>query len=238
MGFVDSALELSNRVIAKTERLKKGLMQQLLTHGIGQTEYKNTPIGKIPIEWNEMTLGDVFEQRKEMFQPTGNNTYTFVGLEHIASGETKVDTYAKDASVKSSKFKFFAGDLLYGKLRPYLDKAALVDFSGICSTDLLVLKAKKDVSKEFLVHVIHSKEFLDHAIATTSGTNHPRTSWKAISGFKFGLPNMAEQERIAETLSAVDTKLDVENEEKAKLERIKRGLMDLLLTGKIRIKVD
>jgi type I restriction enzyme, S subunit len=238
LDVVNSALELADRVIAKTVRLKNGLMQQLLTHGIGHSEYKQTPIEKIPKEWEEVSLGEVCEQRNEMFQPTETGSYTFVGLEHIGPGETKVRNYAKDASLKSSKFKFYSGDLLYGKLRPYLDKAALVDFGGICSTDLLVLKNKKEISKEFLAYILHSKEFLDHAIATTSGTNHPRTSWKMISKFKFALPTMPEQQRIADTLLTMDKKLRVEGQEKAKLEIIKRGLMDLLLTGKVRIKVD
>jgi len=238
LGVVDSAIELADQVIAKTERLKKGLMQQLLTHGIEHTEYKNTPIGKIPKTWAVVTIGDACEQRKEIFYPSENDTYTFVGLEHIDSGETKIHNYARNASIKSSKFKFYPEDILYGKLRPYLDKAALVDFGGICSTDLLVLKTKKDVLEEFLVYVIHSKEFLKHAISSTSGTNHPRTSWKAISGFKFGLPKIAEQNKIAETFSAVDRKLEIEKTEKIGLERIKRGLMSLLLTGKVRVKVD
>jgi type I restriction enzyme S subunit len=238
LGVVDSAIELSDQVIAKTERLKRGLMQQLLTHGIGHTETKQTPIGNIPKDWDVVTLGAVCEQRNDMVQPTETGSYTFVGLEHISSGEIKVRNYSKDAFLKSSKFKFYSGDLLYGKLRPYLDKAALVDFDGICSTDLLVLKNKNDVSKEFLAYILHSKEFLDHAIATTSGTNHPRTSWKAISKFKFALPPIPEQQRIADTLLTVDKKLTVEGQERAKLERIKRGLMDLLLTGKVRIKVD
>ena len=61
LGVVDSALEMANRVIAKTERLKKGLMQQLLTHGIGHSEYKESPVGKIPKEWQISTLKEVAE---------------------------------------------------------------------------------------------------------------------------------------------------------------------------------
>jgi len=238
LGVVDSAIGLVDRVIQKTERLKKGLMQTLLTRGIGHKEYEQTPIGKKPKEWNVVALGDICNQRNEMFQPSGKNDYRFVGLEHIASGETRMRTHAQDIAVKSSKFRFYSGDILYGKLRPYLDKAVLVDFDGICSTDLLVLKPQDEVLKEFLVYVLHFKEFLKHAVATTSGTNHPRTSWTAISKFRFGLPKPEEQKRIAETLLAVDKKLEVEKIEKAKLERIKQGLMDLLLTGKVRVKVD
>jgi len=238
LSTVDKAIQKVDELILKTERLKKGLVQELLTRGIGHKEYKQTPIGTTPKEWDVVTLGDACDQRNEMFQPSGNNTYKFVGLEHITSGETRMHTYVQDVAVKSSKFKFYPEDILYGKLRPYLDKAVLVDFDGICSTDLLVLKPQEKIVKEFLIYVLHSKEFLKHAVATTSGTNHPRTSWTAISKFKFGLPEHSEQQKIAETLSAIDKKVELENKEKARLERIKLGLMNLLLTGKIRVKVD
>jgi len=238
LGVVDLAVAKAGEVIAKTERLKKGLMQELLTKGIGHKEYKQTPIGKTPTSWQVSTIGDVCDQRNEMIQPSGNNNELLVGLEHVNSGETRLHSYAEGVMVKSSKFKFYAGDVLYGKLRPYLDKAVVADFDGICSTDLLVLKRKENVLKEFLVYVLHSNSFLKHAIATTSGTNHPRTSWSAISKFKFGLPERSQQQRIAETLSSVDKKLELEKKEKSRLERIKQGLMDLLLTGKVRVKVD
>ena len=91
--------------------------------------------------------------------------------------------------------------------------------------------------KEFLIHILHSNDFIKHGIATTTGTNHPRTSWSAISKFKFGLPQRSEQQNIANILSAIDMKLELEKKEKIRLERIKRGLMDLLLTGKVRVKV-
>jgi len=238
LGVVDSVIAKTGEVIAKTERLKKGLMQTLLTRGIGHKEYKQTPIGTIPKEWQIVSIGDVCEQRNEIVQPSVNNKEPFVGLEHIASGETRLHNFAQSADVKSAKFRFYAGDILYGKLRPYLDKAVIADFNGICSTDLLVLTPKENVAKEFLIYILHSDDFIKHAIATTTGTNHPRTSWSAISKFKFGLPERSEQQNISKTLSAVDMKLELEKKEKARLERIKHGLMDLLLTGKIRVKVD
>jgi len=239
LSTVDRAIEKVDEAIAKTERLKKGLMQELLTKGIGHTEFKDTEIGRIPKEWEVVRLGDVCSQRNEVIQPSGKGRYRFVGLEHINSGETRLYTYDLDLGIKSSKFRFYAGDILYGKLRPYLDKAVLVDFDGICSTDLLVLTPndEKKVLAEFLIYVIHSHKFIQHAISTTSGTNHPRTSWKAISRYIFGLPPLPEQQKIAEILSTVDKKLELERKRKEKLERIKKGLMNDLLTGKRRVKV-
>jgi len=194
--------------------------------------YKNTLIGKIPEDWEVVRLGDVCNQRNEVVQPSGEGKYRFVGLEHIDSGKIRLHMYSLDIGVKSSKFRFYAGDILYGKLRPYLDKAVLVDFDGICSTDLLVLtpKDEKKVLAEFLVYVIHSHNFIQHAISTTSGTNHPRTSWKAISKFMFGLPPLSEQRKIAKILSTVDKAIEKVDEAIAKTERLKRGLMQELLT--------
>ncbi|MEM1583050.1 MAG: restriction endonuclease subunit S [Candidatus Bathyarchaeia archaeon] len=237
LSVVDLAIQRTDMVIAKTERLKKGLMQTLLTKGIGHKEFKDTEIGKIPKTWQIVSLGDVCEQRNEIVHPSTNNREPFVGLEHIAPGETRLHNYAQSADVRSAKFRFYAGDILYGKLRPYLDKAVIVDFNGICSTDLLVLTLKENVLKEFLIYVLHSNNFVEYAIATMRGTNHPRTSWSAISKFKFGLPERSEQQKIAEILSAADMKIEFEKKEKVRLELIKQGLMDLLLTGKIRVKV-
>jgi len=237
LSAVDEAIQKTNEIIAKTERLKKGLMQELLTKGIGHKEFKDTEIGRIPEKWQIVSIGDVCEQRSEIVLPSENSDEPFVGLEHITSGETRLHNYARSADVKSAKFRFYTGDILYGKLRPYLDKAVIAEFKGICSTDILVLKPKENMIGEFLIYILHSESFIKHAIATMRGTNHPRTSWSAISRYKFGLPDRFEQQKIAEILSTVDKKLEIEREEKVRLEKIKQGLMDLLLTGKIRVRV-
>jgi len=195
-----------------------------------EANFKETPIGKIPKTWQVVSIGDVCQQRNEIVQPSMNNKEPFVGLEHIASGETRLQKFAQSADVKSAKFRFYAGDILYGKLRPYLDKAVIAIFNGICSTDLLVLTPKENVVKEFLIYVLHSNDFIKYAIATTTGTNHPRTSWSAISKFKFGLPEYLEQQKIADILLTVDEAIQKTNEIIAKTERLKKGLMQELLT--------
>ena len=241
LSTVDSAIQKVDVASEKTERLKNGLMQRLLTEGIGHERFKfSKELGcEIPEEWEVVKLGDACKQRKETILPSGKGEYVFVGLEHIDSGETKLKRSVLDTNIKSSKFRFYSGDILYGKLRPYLDKAVISNLEGICSTDLLVLTPNKNKSRgEFLVYLIHSKNFIQRAIATTSGTNHPRTSWKEISKFKFGLPPLPEQHKIAEILSTVDKKLELEHQRKEKLNRVKRGLMNDMLTGRKRVKVE
>jgi len=196
--------------------------------------FKQTPIGKIPEDWEVVKLGNISAQRNDIVKPEQKGVIRFVGLEHIDPGKTNIRDYCSDLNIKSSKFQFSAGDILYGKLRPYLDKAVITDFDGICSTDLIVINSNRSKTfQKFLIHLVHSKDFINYAISNTSGTNHPRTSWKAIANFKFGLPPLPEQQKIAEILATVDEVIEKVDEAVKKTQRLKKGLMQELLTNGI-----
>ncbi|GAB4380327.1 MULTISPECIES: restriction endonuclease subunit S [Methanothermobacter] len=192
-------------------------------------EFKDSPVGRIPVDWDVVSLGEVVDQRRESIQPAGEGKNNFVGLEHIRSGETKLCEYVSDEGIRSTKYRFYTGDILYGKLRPYLDKAVLADINGICSTDLIVLTPSDRIIPEFLIYFIHTNQFIQRAVSTTSGTNHPRTSWKAISKFRMALPPLEEQKRISEILQDVDGAIEKVNKEIGVTEKLKRGLMQRLL---------
>lgn len=193
-------------------------------------------IERIPKDWEIVRLGDICSQGSEIITSLGEGQTQFIGLEHIDSGKTKVKSFACDLNIRSSKFRFLSNDILYGKLRPYLDKAIIADTEGICSTDLLVLTPNNTRTlKEFLIYVIHSNKFIKYAVSHTTGTNYPRTIWKEISNFSVWLPPLPEQKKISEILSTVDKKLELLREKKKRFERIKRGLMNDLLTGKKRV---
>ena len=184
-----------------------------------------------PDKWKYVSLNEVLDQRSEIFQPSPKIREKFVGLEHIESGESKLKKFETNLDLKSTKSRFYLGDILYGKLRPYLDKAAISDIEGICSTDLLVLTPKKEKSiAEFLINVFHSHNFIKYSISTTSGTNHPRTSWNAISEYVFYLPPLPEQRRIAAILTTVDDAIQRSRQAAAETERLKAGVMQKLMT--------
>jgi type I restriction enzyme, S subunit len=118
---------------------------------------------------------------------------TYIGLEHCASGRFTATGWGKARDVQSHKFSFKRGDVLYGKLRPYLDKAILADTDGVCTTELLVLRPKNEITGEFIVGVVHSPAFIEHAMSGVTGVQHPRTSWHRIAEFE--IPNLSEAER-------------------------------------------
>ena len=239
LSTVQEAKERTDAVISATKELKKSLMKHLFCYGpVSLEEAENVPlketeIGLVPEEWDVVRLGDVVEQRKETINPEDGD-WKYVGLEHIDPGESRLKKWGFSSEVRSSKSKFYPRDVLYGKLRPYLDKGVLADFEGICSTDIIVIKPKENLNDSLLSYLIHKNDFRDYATSTMTGVNHPRTSWRALSQFFIPLPPLLEQQKIASILSAVDEKIEKEETKKKALEELFKSLLNNLMTGKLR----
>ncbi|WP_334114818.1 restriction endonuclease subunit S [Methanothrix soehngenii] len=183
-----------------------------------------------PSSWKMISLDEVCELRKEAIHPNKYPDLPYVGLEHIDSSNSILKRSGSSFEVNSSKSKFHSGDILYGKLRPYLDKSVLVDFDGMCSTDILVLKTKESIVPQFLVNIIHTSQFINYAVNSSKGLNHPRTSWSSISAFKFLLPPLPEQRAIARAMRAVQAAREARLREIALERERKAALMEHLFT--------
>jgi type I restriction enzyme S subunit len=236
LAKIQQATRQQDQIIEATRNLKKSLMQRLFTEGIAHTEFKDSGIGRMPKSWKTACLGELAEIRKEAILPDKESEAVYVGLEHIEPCNLKLKKYGRPSDVKSSKFKFYRGDILYGKLRPYLDKVSLAESSGICSTDIMVIRATAEINASFIANRMHLKDFVNYSTSTMTGVNHPRTSWSAISKFKFGLPPLNEQEDIAHALTAVDRKVDAEEKRKLILQQLFKTMLNKLMTGEIRVK--
>ena len=240
LSSVDQAIEKTGQIIAKTKELKQGLMQELLTKGIGHDEFKEVRIGvkklEIPINWEVANFGDIYIKRNERSKT--EEEYNYVSLGHMETGNLKLMGKDNNGQNRSSNRVFKEGDVLYGKLRPYLRKGAIAEFEGICSTDIIPLYSTDKSINEYLIYVVHSKYFVDFAISTMEGTNLPRTSWSDIKKLNIPIPPLEEQKKIANILSSVDSKIQKKQEQKEKLEELKKGLMQKLLTGEVRVDVE
>ncbi|MCB1132163.1 MAG: restriction endonuclease subunit S, partial [Verrucomicrobiae bacterium] len=171
---------------------------------------------------------------KDSYQPVDDGDTPYVGLEHLAQGFPAFVGRGKESEVKSSKTAFKTGDILFGKLRPYLRKGAQADFDGVCSTDILAFRAKAACESGFLKFIVHSDEFVAHAKSTTSGVQHPRTSWPSLRTFRLSLPPLPEQKKIAHILSTVQRAIEAQERIIQTTTELKKALMHKLFTEGLR----
>ena len=158
----------------------------------------------------------------------------YLGLEHLASGRLAPIGGGLSSNVRSTASAFQPGDVLYGKLRPYLDKAVLAKEAGVCTTELLVLRAKEDVDPKFLAAVVHLPRFVEFAIAGTTGVQHPRTAWAHAREFEVPAFPFDEQQRIADVLWLVHEAIGLSEALVEEGQALKRAAMRMPFTRGLR----
>ncbi len=198
----------------------------------GYSEKGKKDIGEV------VQLKEVANLRREKVQPKDSSkNFNFVGLKHIESGVSILERWGDASEVKSTKARFYPNDVLYGKLRPYLDKAVIAEIEGICSADILVFTTTSKMIPRFLVYLLHSHPFRSYAIATSSGITLPRTSWNALGEFTIALPPLTEQEQIVSELErhfsvADEAEATIESELK-RAERLRQSILKHAFSGKL-----
>ncbi len=155
-------------------------------------------------EWKEYKIGTIAQESRVLYEPSQKEEVPYVGLEHISQGDLRLIGVGKSTETMSTKKAFKKGDILFGTLRPYFRKVVRPGFDGVCSTDISVLRAKKDNSQEFLFYLIASQPLIDFASVISNGTKMPRAKWKVIAKTEWKLPEPKEQNQIGRILSAYD----------------------------------
>lgn len=243
LSTVDKAIQKTSEVIAKTERLKKGLTQGFLTKGIGHREFKDSEIGRIPKEWKVMKLGDVGKFQygittSAVKEHTGVN---LLRITDITDNGIKWETvpHCKLTEAQFEKYKLELGDVLFARIGATTGKTCYIDqpVKGVFGSYLIRFQPELEIDKAFLYFWTQSERYWHQVNRKKEGQLKKGLNTRMLGGLLLPLPPFQEQRKIAETLSTVDKKLELERKEKARLERIKQGLMDLLLTGKVRVKV-
>ena len=181
-------------------------------------------------------LADLCDFVGVQVDPANHADGVYLGLEHVASGRFLPLGVGKASEVQSAKFAFQPDDVLYGKLRPYLDKAVLASSLGICTTELLVLRHKEGVDPRFLVGVVHTPRFVEHAISGTTGVQHPRTSWTHIAGFELPAFDPDQQTKIATFLWTIHDAITANEAVIEAGTHLKRAVMRALFTKGLRGK--
>ena len=251
LSCVDNAIHKANEVIEETNMLKRGLMQRLLSRGIEHKEFQETKIGKMPKEWKIVKIKEVAEvkgkvgwrgyKRTDFVEP--ENGAISLGANNITEGDRLNFVDLRYVSWKkyyeSPEIHVKSGDIIMAQ-RGSLGKIAIIDQDikkATINPNIVLLKNIK-VNNFYLYYALSSHITKKQIIAVTLATTVPLLTQQQIKSFRIPLPSSGEQKKIAEILLIVDKKLEFDKERKEKLESIKKGLMQVLLTGRVRVKVD
>lgn len=218
----DEHLANLDEVIEKKRAIRDGALEDLLS-GVRR-------LGGCDKPWASRSLDEIAHSRRESYKDEPIDVD--VELENLLPGEGQI---IGDTSVRTAaSFIFRSGDVLFGRLRPYLKKYWLATCSGLRSGEIWALTAKDGIEPRFLFQLVRTQRFLD-AAGKTMGTKMPRADWRLLKTEIFRVPGVEEQREIAEVLAGMDDEIRLLEEERAKVERVKRGAMEDLLTGRVRL---
>lgn len=251
LSSVDAAIEKTEQVIAKTEEVKKGLMQQLLTKGIGHTEFVDTELGSLPSKWtvmNFMSLVNILDFRgrtpKKLGLDWGGNIPA-LSANNVRMGyiDFSLPThYGNDTLYEKwmTKGDLEIGDLVLTTEAP-AGNIAIINKNEryILSQRVIGIKVYREyLLPEYLKYYFMSDLFNKYLKQFSTGTTVTGISQKSLAFLKIPLPSLQEQEKISSTLLQYDSKLLNDNQYLKELKNLKSGLMQQLLTGQVRVKVD
>ena len=183
-----------------------------------------------PSGWQSALFSELAAPVTDKYIPRKHGIgFKCVNLENLPEGTGRIAGFSDAAENLSIKTVFEPKDVLFGKLRPYLRKYARADFSGVCTTEILVFRATQAVEPGFLFQVVASDAFIEHNVAVSYGTKMPRTDWRTAGTFPVPLPPLAEQRRIAEILLMLDEQIEQTEALIQKQSTFKLGLMKQLL---------
>jgi type I restriction enzyme, S subunit len=166
--------------------------------------------GTLPHGWRTVTFGQLARNVDvQARNPLDTGIERYVGLDHLEPGNLHIRNWGNVADGTTFTRRFKPGQVLFGKRRAYQRKAAVAEFDGICSGDILVFEPSgDDLLPELLPFIVESDGFFDHALRTSAGSLSPRTKWKELAEYTLLLPPKEEQRRIANVLWAADAAME------------------------------
>ncbi|HII4397793.1 TPA: restriction endonuclease subunit S [Clostridium perfringens] len=230
LSTVDEQIENTEKLIQKNQELKKGLMQQLLTKGIGHTEFKKTELGEIPKAWEIKKIEEICEILDSKRVPLN-------GKQRLKM-QGDIPYYGANAIVDYINDYIFDDELILiaedgGNFGEFREKPIAFYVKGKCwvNNHAHVLKAIECENSKWIFYNLVHKDITE----IVQGGTRAKLNQKDLRNIKIPFPNLDEQEKIALILSSIDKKIEQYKYKKEKLEELKKGLMKQLLNGNIRV---
>jgi type I restriction enzyme S subunit len=227
LSDTDTLIAALDRLIAKKRDVKQAAVQQLLTGKRRLSGFSE--------KWTDRLFGSLAAPRRERVDLSRHAVGPVIELEDVQQVTGRLIGGRTPGVGASLKSVFEPGDVLFGKLRAYLRKYWLADRFGACSTEFWVLRAdKRFVTPEFLFQLVQTDKFIE-AASTAYGTHMPRSDWAVVRRYEVPTPPVCEQAAIANLLTDMDAEIGALEARREKTRLLKQGMMQELLTGRIRL---
>jgi type I restriction enzyme S subunit len=246
-------LEEQRRIVARVEELMsrireaKRLRQEAKEEAerLWQSILSETfpkPGTELPEGWRWVKLGEVAWRDSVILRPSDNPKVVvrYLGMEHISPGQwdepTPIELFG--AEIRSQVVMYRPGLVLYGRLRPYLNKVVVPSSEGVASTEFVPIAVNKDVlSPHYLGAYLRSPWFVTYATRNTTGSRQPRVRLDALWNAPIPLPPLEEQHRIVAYLQDVQEKIralkEVQAQTEAELKRLEQAILDKAFRGEL-----
>ena len=244
LSTADEGIQKVDEVIRRTERLKKGLMQNLLTKGIGHKEFKDTQLGRVPREWQILRINDIGRVITGKTPSTSKEIYWNGVIPFI----TPEDINKNKFIYITKRYVTMNGAKQVGNILPKntiivvcigstIGKVALTSKNSISNQQINAILIKNNIDYNYIYYYLYKRsDFLKNFSGIAAVPIIKKSLFEKI---EIALPNkLKEQQKIAEILSTVDKKIELQRKRKEKLERIKKSLMNDLLSGKKRVRIN
>jgi len=194
-------------------------------------------LGEIPEGWKVGKLDNGAENPRRGLQPHEIAPKTpYIALEHMPKRCIALSDWGTSDGIESNKFEFKRGEILFGKLRPYLHRVGVVPVDGVCSTDIVVVTQRRPAWFGFVLGHVSSVEFVEYTNAGSTGTKMPRTSWNEMARYKLVLLPESVAEAFTSLIWPLIECIIVLIHESRALAALRDALLPKLIRGEIRVK--
>lgn len=254
LGTLDDKIELNRRMNETLEAMARALFKSWFvdfdpvrakaegrtpsgmdaeTAKLFPSEFVDSELGPIPKGWQIGNIANVASNRRDTVHPKDVQPgIVYVGLEHLPRARLFFEETGTPDDLESLKVQFSAGEVLFGKLRPYFKKVAVAPCEGIGSTEILVLSPRPNANA-FVALLAASDPLIEHAVALSDGTRMPRTSWEQLTRFLIAVPPEPILRAFNEHCIAFFRRAEAARRESIMLARLRDELLPRLLSGEL-----
>ena len=218
LSLIEKRLAAQEQLVDALKKYKRGLLQAIFSR---EVHLENSTC------WERRLFSEIASLNKGKYSPKQDEVLPCIELEHLEQQTGQIIDYANSNEQNSVKSVFHKGDVLFGKLRPYLRKFALPEYDGVCSSEIWVFHPEHDINSTFLFYLIQSESFIA-AANISSGTKMPLAEWSKVSNESFFIPELSEQKRIADLFGSIDKRIVNASRSANEMQSLKQGLLQQL----------